>query len=136
MNRRLPAILGVTAAVILASVKLYSRSSSGLRSLRLSPFAVVTPSPRRRVTRSTTLFANLHQEREAYRIYRKQQDFEYAAFSSALDVGIWQDGVSVQFDASADPTARFTHRHRLVWDLFAPFYSCPSEQRVGTPPIL
>ena len=64
------------------------------------------------------------------------KSFEYNALQSALDVSVWQDGVSVQFDSSADPTARFTNRHRLVWDVFAPFYKCPLAERVGTPPIL
>ena len=136
MNRRLLAVFSLTAVVVLASVSLYVRSNIALCSLQPSAFSAVRASPRRRVTRSTSLFANVQHEREAYRIYRKQQDFEYLALSSALDIDTWQDGLSVEFDSSADPTASFTNRHTLVWDLFAPFYNCPLQERVGTPSIL
>lgn len=89
------------------------------------------------MTRSSPLFDNLEQERAAFRVHRKQLSFEYKALQSALDVSVWQDGVSVRrVDASADPTARFTNRHRLVWDVFAPFYNCPLTERVGTPAML
>jgi hypothetical protein len=73
------------------------------------------------------------QQQEAIRIYHEQQNIEYAALQEALDSSKWQDAIAVQFDTSDDPSARFTHRHRLIWDVFSPFYNCPSQQRVGTP---
>ena len=82
------------------------------------------------------LFAHVEQEHEASRIYHELQDAEYAALEQALDISAWQEPIAVQFDVSNDPTAQFTHRHRLIWDVFSPFYNCPSQQRVGTPPRL
>lgn len=79
------------------------------------------------------LFPTLEQEQEASRIYHELQDAEYAALEGALDISQWQEAIAVQFDVSNDPTASFTHRHRLIWDIFSPFYNCPSQQRVGTP---
>ena len=79
------------------------------------------------------LFPTIEQQQEANRIYQKHQTIEYAALQAALDSSEWQDAIAVQFDTSDDPSARFTHRHRLIWDIFSPFYNCPSQQRVGTP---
>lgn len=82
------------------------------------------------------LFASAEHEQEAYRIYRELQDAEFTALKGALDISQWRESIAVQFDVSNDPTAQFTTRHRLVWDVFSPFYNCPSQQRVGTPPRL
>ncbi len=82
------------------------------------------------------LFPTVEQEIEASRIYHELQEAEYAALQGALDISRWQEAIAVQFDVSDDPTAQFTHRHRLIWDMFSPFYNCPSQQRVGTPPKL
>ncbi len=79
------------------------------------------------------LFPTIEQQQEANRIYHEHQDIEYAALQEALDISEWQEAIAVQFDTSDDPSARFTHRHRLIWDIFSPFYSCPSQERVGTP---
>ena len=83
-----------------------------------------------------SLFANVEQEQEANRIYHELQDAEYVALEGALDISQWRESIAVQFDVSSDPTAQFTTRHRLLWDVFSPFYNCPSQQRVGTPPRL
>ena len=79
------------------------------------------------------LFPTVQQEQEANRIYHEQQNAEYAALQGALDISQWQEAIAVQFDVRDDPSAQFTHRHRLIWDLFSPFYNCPLQQRVGSP---
>ncbi len=73
------------------------------------------------------------QQQEANRIYHEHQNIEYAALQEALASSKWQEAIAVQFDTSDDPSARFTHPHRLIWDIFGPFYNRPSQQRVGTP---
>jgi len=75
------------------------------------------------------LFPTIEQQQEAIRTYHEHQNIEYAALQEALDSSKWQEAISVQFDTSDDPSARFTHRHRLIWDIFNPFFNCPSQQR-------
>ena len=86
--------------------------------------------------RPSPLFESLQQEKEAFRIYRKQQSFEYKALSSAQSIDTWQESLAVQFDPGNDRVAGSTNRHRLIWDIFAPFYPCPLQERIGTPPVM
>ena len=109
--------IGFAAALLCLSY--YIRSE---HSVKLGP-------PRRAVfdhkpvhTQSSTLFGSRRQEEEAYRIYRELQQAEYTALQQALDSASWQEAIAVQFDTAQDPSIRFTHRHRLIWDVFSPFY--------------
>ncbi len=85
------------------------------------------------------LFPTIEQQQDTIRFYHEHQSIDYAALQEALDSSKWQEAIAVEFDTSDDPSARFTHRHRLTWDtwetwdIFSPFYNCPSQQLVGTP---
>ncbi|KAL3161845.1 hypothetical protein ABBQ38_008935 [Trebouxia sp. C0009 RCD-2024] len=75
------------------------------------------------------IFHNIDDEHEAYRIYRQTQDRELLALKHALDPRQWGESVVVK------PHVIPPEGARLIWDVFGPFYNCPSKERVGTPPM-
>ncbi len=72
-------------------------------------------------------FPTIEQQQGTIRIYHEHHSTKCTALQEALDRSKWQEAIAVQFDPSNDPSARFTHRHRLIWDIFSPFYNCPSQ---------
>lgn len=129
--------LAVCSFVVLAvCLSVWFCSSSGARLWRSQALATGEVFRVNHSTRPSVLFDSVRQEQEVFHIYRKQQNFEYKRLSSALDINTWQEAIAVQFDPSSDPLAANTNRHRLIWDVFAPFYTCPLQERVGTPPIM
>ncbi|KAL3161396.1 hypothetical protein ABBQ32_010286 [Trebouxia sp. C0010 RCD-2024] len=79
--------------------------------------------------RNNGIFHSIDEEHEAYRIYRQTQDNELKALKYALDPEEWGESVVVK------PRVKATEGSRLIWDVFGPFYNCPSKERVGTPPV-
>ena len=101
--------------------------------------AVPSLRSRRRVAEHAfSLFGTAQHQREAFRMYSKQQDFEYRALKSALRPHQWREAIALEFDTRQRgvPSRRTTARHRLIWDVFGPFYNCPLQERVGTPSVL
>lgn len=67
------------------------------------------------------LFPTIGQQQETVRVHHEHQSIEYAALQEALDNFKWHEAIAVQSDTGDDPSARFTHRHRLICDIFTPF---------------
>lgn len=109
----------------------------GLRARLTGQFPVKRQPQSRSLQDVMHLFSSSQDEHEVFRLYREQQEFEYKALRMAMQPAYWSEAIAVEFDLrrGRGPRTRAVRRHRLVWDVFGPFYSCPFQQRVGTPPI-
>lgn len=59
-----------------------------------------------------SIFANPHEQEEAYRIYRELQDEAFQALHNALAPSEWEESVAIRF--ASQPELRDT----LIWDVF------------------